>query len=272
MSPIFLHLRRHLYLSSRPLQDRQGILPLETLREAEAELLSRYPAIQTVPYNGLAESLSQSLYLNSDGALREMSAHPSSSPLCPCREDGRKPRSGGAVRLGLGSQGLDVEGCINQAIERTVSHLAYEPIETGSYRVCFKPEAFLSLIGAFSSMFNARSVLDGVSLSNRDSIGDQIAVPFLSLHDNGLHPGHVSASAFDGEGTPTRRLCLINGGELSSFLHSEATARAFVFNQQAMPVWVPRCLSVPTGLKYRPKTDQAVATALTIEPNGKPLC
>ena len=76
-------------------------------------------------------------------------------------------------------------------------------------------------------MFNARSVLDGVSLSNRDSIGDQIAVPFLSLHDNGLHPGHVSASAFDGEGTPTRRLCLINGGELSSFLHSEATARAF---------------------------------------------
>ena len=213
----------------RPLQDRQGILPLlKTLREAEAELLSRHPAIQTVPYNGLAESLSQSLYLNSDGALREMERTQASLYLyARAEEDGRKPRSGGAVRLGLGSQGLDVEGCINQAIERTVSHLAYEPIETGSYRVCFKPEAFLSLIGAFSSMFNARSVLDGVSLSNRDSIGDQIAVPFLSLHDNGLHPGHVSASAFDGEGTPTRRLCLINGGELSSFLHSEATARAF---------------------------------------------
>jgi PmbA protein len=213
----------------RPLQPQQGILPLlKTLREAEAELLSRHDAIQTVPYNGFAESLSQSLYLNSDGALREMERTQASLYLyARAEQEGRKPRSGGAVRLGLGSHGLDVEGCISEAVERTVSHLAYQPIETGSYRVCFKPEAFLSLMGAFSSMFNARSVLDGVSLSNRESIGDRIAVPFLSLHDNGLHPGHVSASAFDGEGTPTRRLCLVDGGDLTSFLHSEATARAF---------------------------------------------
>ena len=40
----------------RPLMPRQGILPLlKDLRAAEAELLSRHPAIQTVPYNGLAE-------------------------------------------------------------------------------------------------------------------------------------------------------------------------------------------------------------------------
>ena len=46
----------------RPLKPRQGILPmLQNLKTAEAELLSRHPAIQTVPYNGLAESLSTSL-------------------------------------------------------------------------------------------------------------------------------------------------------------------------------------------------------------------
>ena len=71
------------------------------------------------------------------------------------------------------------------------------------------------------------AVLDGVSLSNRDSIGDALAVPFLSLYDDGLHPGHLSAAPFDGEGTPTRKLCLIENGQLRSFLHSEATARAF---------------------------------------------
>ena len=213
----------------RPLQKRQGILPLlETLREAEADLLSRHPAIQTVPYNGLAESLSQSLYLNSDGALREMERTQASLYLyARAEEEGRKPRSGGAVRLGLGSGGLDVQGCIDEAVERTVSHLDYSPIDTGTYRVCFTPEAFLSLLGAFSSMFNARSVLDGVSLSHRDSLGSSIAVPFLDLHDDGLHPGHISAAPFDGEGTPTRRLCLIEGGDLQHFLHSEATARAF---------------------------------------------
>lgn len=213
----------------RPLKERQGILPLlETLRDAEAELLGRHDAIQTVPYNGLAESLSQSLYLNSEGALRQMERTQASLYLyARAEQSGRKPRSSGAVRLALGSSELDVQGCIQEAADRTVSHLDYRPIETGTYRVCFTPEAFLSLIGAFSSMLNARAVLDGVSLSQRDSVGSKVAVPFLSLHDDGLHPGNIGAAAFDGEGTPTQKLCLIEGGILNSFLHSEATARAF---------------------------------------------
>ena len=213
----------------RPLKQRRGILPLlSTLREAEADLLARHPAIQSVPYNGLAESLSQSLYLNSDGALRQMQRTQASLYLyAKAEETGRKPRSSGAVRLALGSGELDVSGCIEEAVERTVSHLAYRPIDTGTYRICFTPEAFLSLLGAFSSMLNARSVLDGVSLSRRESLGSSVAVPFLSLHDDGLHSGNVGASTFDGEGTPTRRISLIEGGVLKSFLHSEATARAF---------------------------------------------
>ena len=213
----------------RPLKQRRGILPLlSTLREAEADLLARHPAINSVPYNGLAESLSQSLYLNSDGALCEMQRTQASLYLyAKAEETGRKPRSSGAVRLALGSGDLDVSGCIEEAVERTVSHLAYRPIDTGSYRICFTPEAFLSLLGAFSSMLNARSVLDGVSLSRRESLGTSVAVPFLSLHDDGLHSGNIGASAFDGEGTPTRRISLIEGGVLTNFLHSEATARAF---------------------------------------------
>ena len=213
----------------RPLKQREGILPLlAKLRESEADLLGRHPAIQTVPYNGMAESLSTSLYLNSDGAVRTMERTQASLYLyARAEEQGRKPRSSGAIRLALGSSDLDIAGCITEAADRTISHLGYRPIETGSYRVCFTPEAFLSLLGAFSSMFSARAVLDGVSLSSRDSIGDTLAVPFLSLYDDGLHPGHLSAAPFDGEGTPTQKLCLIEQGQLRSFLHSEATARAF---------------------------------------------
>ena len=92
----------------RPLKQRRGILPLlSTLREAEADLLARHPAINSVPYNGLAESLSQSLYLNSDGALREMQRTQASLYLyAKAEETGRKPRSSGAVRLALGSGDL----------------------------------------------------------------------------------------------------------------------------------------------------------------------
>lgn len=201
---------------------------LATLKEAERQLLDRHPAIATVPYNGLAQRSSERLYLNSDGACRQQQLSTASLYLyARAEEAGRKPRSAGAVRLAYGASDLDLEGCIHEAAERTISHLDYAPIETGHYTCVFSPEAFLDLIGAFSSLFNARAVLDGVSLSTRESLGQPLAVPFLSIHDNGLHPGNIGAAAFDGEGTPTGRLTLVEGGTLRHFLHSEATARAF---------------------------------------------
>jgi PmbA protein len=213
----------------QPLHEPRSILSLlDTLREAERDLLGRHPAIQTVPYNGLAQRRSERLYLNSDGACRQQRLTTASLYLyARAEEEGRKPRSSGAVRLAYGADDLDIAGCINEAAERTIAHLDYAPIATGHYTCVFSPEAFLDLIGAFSGMFNARAVLDGVSLSRRESLGETLAVPFLDLHDNGLHPGNIGASAFDGEGTPTRRLTLLEGGVLRNFLHSEATARAF---------------------------------------------
>ena len=201
---------------------------LATLKDAERQLLDSHPAIATVPYNGLAQRSSKRLYLNSDGACRQQTLSTASLYLyARAEEAGRKPRSAGAVRLAYGAADLDLDGCIAEAAERTISHLNYAPIATGHYTCVFSPEAFLDLIGAFSSLFNARAVLDGLSLSNRDSLGQPLAVPFLAIHDNTLHPGNIGASAFDGEGTPTRRLTLVEGGVLRNFLHSEATARAF---------------------------------------------
>lgn len=213
----------------QPLRPSRPILSLlETLRDAERQLLERHPAIGTVPYNGLAQRRSERLYLNSAGACRLQRLTTASVYLyAKAEEAGRKPRSAGAVRLAYGADDLDLAGCIDEAADRTISHLDYAPIDTGRYTCVFSPEAFLDLVGAFSSLFNARAVLDGVSLSNRDSLGQQLAVPFLSITDNGLHPGNIGASAFDGEGTPTRPLPLLDGGVLANFLHSEATARAF---------------------------------------------
>ncbi len=213
----------------QPLRPAVSILRLlDTLKEAERDLLGRHPAIGTVPYNGLSQRSSDRLYINSDGACRQQRLTTASLYLyARAEEAGRKPRSSGAVRLAYGAADLDVTGCVQEAAERTIAHLDYAPIRTGRYTCVFSPEAFLDLIGAFSSLFNARAVLDGVSLSRRESLGEQLAVPFFSLHDNGLHPANVGAAAFDGEGTPTRRLSLVEGGVLRHFLHSEATARAF---------------------------------------------
>lgn len=213
----------------QPLSEGWSILDLlARLKAAERDLLSRHGAITTVPYNGLAQRGSERLYLNSEGALRHQRMSTASLYLyARAEEAGRKPRSSGAVRLAHGVGELDVEGCVAEAAERTISHLDYAPIATGRYTCVFSPEAFLDLIGAFSSLFNARAVLDGVSLSRRESLGDTIAAPFLSIIDNALNPANIGAPLFDGEGTPTAPLTLVEQGVLRHFLHSEATARVF---------------------------------------------
>jgi PmbA protein len=201
---------------------------LDKLILAEKELMAAHPAIAGVPYNGLAQRLSDRFYLNSDGAMRKESRSTASIYLySKTEEEGKKPRSAGAFRISHGVDLLDISGCIHESAEKTISHLNYAKIPTGKYRVVFSPEAFLSLLGAFSNLFNAQSILDKQSLSTPESLGTAIASPLLCVSDDALHPENVGAITFDGEGTPTRRVSLISDGILTSFLHSAGTAKRF---------------------------------------------
>ncbi|MBD2144122.1 TldD/PmbA family protein [Sphaerospermopsis sp. FACHB-1194] len=199
---------------------------IEKLLVAEKELLAAHPAITGVPYNGLAQRDIDRFYLNSDGALRTESHYFASVYLySKTEEEGKKPRSAGAYRVKENLADLDIAGCIKETADKTISHLHYEKIKTGKYQVVFSAEAFLSLLGAFSNLFNAQNILDNQSLSKAEDIGKEIASPLLSVYDDALHPANVGAESFDGEGTPTRQVKLIEKGVLTSFLHSAGTAK-----------------------------------------------
>lgn len=199
---------------------------IETLVAAEKTLLGAHPAIASVPYNGLAQRDIDKFYLNSAGALRQdANSYTSLYLYTKTEQEGKKPRSAGAYRIHHSLKDLDIAGCLKEAAEKTVSHLDYQKIKTGKYCVVFSPEAFLSLIGAFSNLFNAQSILDKQSLSTPDSLGEAIASPLLSVYDDALHPENIAKIRFDGEGTPTRRIALIENGILTGFLHSAGTAK-----------------------------------------------
>ncbi len=201
---------------------------LKILRKAESKLIESHEAIKSIPYNGLSESFYERIYANSDGALRSFSKSQAALYLyARAEEKNKKPRSSGSVKLGHSVEDIDIESCINEASKKTIAHLDYSSIKTGKYLVCLSPEAFLTLINAFSSIFNARSIIDGVSLSNKNSIGEMISIPALNIYDDGLNDKNVSSTPFDGEGTPTKKLSLIKKGKLENFLHSESTAKIF---------------------------------------------
>lgn len=199
---------------------------IDTLLDAEKQLVDAHPAIAGVPYNGLSQRDVETFYLNSDGARRQEACSYASLVLySKTEQEGRKPRSAGAYRVSRSFDKLDIEGCLKEAAEKTISHLNYEKIKSGKYQVVFAPEAFLSLFGAFSNLFNAQRILDKQSLSTPESLGQAIASPLLSVHDDARHPENVSLETFDGEGTPTRQIPLITDGVLTSFIHSAGTAK-----------------------------------------------
>ncbi|MBF2077004.1 MAG: TldD/PmbA family protein [Synechococcales cyanobacterium T60_A2020_003] len=199
---------------------------LSTLVDAEKRLLDAHEAIAGVPYNGLSQREVDRFYLNSDGALREDSRSYASVYLySKTEQEGKKPRSAGAYRVSRSLDTLDVEACLDEAVEKTISHLNYAKVKTGKYRVVFSGEAFLSLFNAFSNLFNAQNVLDKQSLSTPDTLGTLVASPLISIYDDALHPDNVAADLFDGEGTPTRRTAIIDKGVLTNFIHSAGTAK-----------------------------------------------
>ena len=201
---------------------------LKILREAELKLLKSHEDIDSIPYNGLSESFFERIYANSDGAFRNYSKSQAALYLyARAEQKNKKPRSSGSIKIGYGVDDIDIESCISEASNKTISHLNYSSIKTDKYLICFSPEAFLTMINAFSSMFNARSIIDGVSLSNKNSIGEKLSTVALNIYDDGLNEKNIASAPFDGEGTPTKKLCLINKGTLTNFIHSESTARLF---------------------------------------------
>ncbi|KGG13838.1 TldE/PmbA protein [Prochlorococcus sp. SS52] len=216
----------------RPIGQSLGVKKLLAyLIEAESKLLDKHNSIKSIPYNGFAESKYERVYINSDGAFRHMESTQASLYLyARAEEEGRKPRSSGSIKLAYAADDINIEECINEAAEKTLRHLNYQPIKTNKYLICFKPEAFLDLLTSFSNIYNARSIIDGISLSNKNSIGEQISSNIMSLSDEGLHKDNFGACTFDGEGTPTQNITLIDSGILKNLIHSEATARIFGCN------------------------------------------
>ncbi len=201
-------------------------LLMDKLIAAEKHLLEAHPAIAGVPYNGLSEETTERFYLNSEGAKRyEARSYAAIYLYTRTEQEGKKPRSAGEMKISRSLADLDIEGCLQTTLDKTLSYLDYQAIATGKYRVVFSPTAFLSLLGAFANLYNAQNILDKQSLATPETLGTQIASPLLCFCDDALHPDNLAAETFDGEGTPTRRVEIIKNGVLTGLLHSAGTAK-----------------------------------------------
>ena len=138
--------------------------------------------------------------------------------------EGADLMTGLGVGLGRDPDALDPEAIGDEAAERALALMGARRPESRRCPVVLDAFVAASFLGFIGSMLSAEAVQRGRSLfAGRE--GDEVADPALALADDGTHAEGPASAPFDGEGSPTRRTPLIEGGRLLGFLYDARTAR-----------------------------------------------
>ncbi len=108
--------------------------------------------------------------------------------------------------------------------ERAVKRMNPIRPKTGKYPVIFDPRVASSIIGHAVGAANGASVARGTSLF-KDKMGERIFAAGISIIDDPRRVRGLRSRVWDGEGTPTRRMAIIEDGILRAWLLDGRSAR-----------------------------------------------
>ena len=110
------------------------------------------------------------------------------------------------------------------AAERTLRRLGARKVHTAKVPVVLDPMVSRSMLDHIFEGINGDSVYRGASFL-AGKLGQKVAGENVTIVDDGTMPGGFGTSPFDGEGVPTRRTLVIDGGTLNSYLLNTYTAK-----------------------------------------------
>jgi PmbA protein len=138
--------------------------------------------------------------------------------------EGADTQTGYGVTVGRAPSFLDAERVRSKAIDRAVRMLGATKPQSAKVTVVLEPNMAAQLLSIIGGTLTADAVLKGRSLF-ADRVGEDVAVPSLTLIEDPTDDRAWSASRADAEGLATRRVTLIEGGVLQGFLYDSYAAR-----------------------------------------------
>jgi PmbA protein len=138
--------------------------------------------------------------------------------------EGADLMTGLGVGIGRAPDALDPEAIGGEAAERALALTGARQPRSRRCPVVLDAFVAASFLGFIGGMLSADAVQRGRSLF-ADREGATVAAEALRLADDATDPEGPSSAPFDGEGSPTRRTALIEGGRLATFLFDSRTAR-----------------------------------------------
>ncbi|MDP8976327.1 MAG: TldD/PmbA family protein [Actinomycetota bacterium] len=138
--------------------------------------------------------------------------------------DGDATQTGGGYSVGRSPDDLDIEEAAIDAVERATRLLGARKPPSARLPVVLDTRIATMLLRVLSGTLSGEAVLKGRSLF-ADRVGEQVAVPGLTLVDDPTNPDAYGAAAFDSEGLACRPNALVDEGQLQGFLYNTYAGR-----------------------------------------------
>ncbi len=118
---------------------------------------------------------------------------------------------------------LDPGRTAQESLRKLGRHLGATPLKTGRRRAVFEPDVVSTLLALLGFAISGKTLAEGKSrLAGK--LGQRIASSLVTLVDDPTLPDGLGSRPFDSEGTPAKRLVIIEDGVLRSFIHNTDTA------------------------------------------------
>jgi PmbA protein len=116
------------------------------------------------------------------------------------------------------------EAVAKKAAQRAVRLLGAKKVKSQKVPVVLDPTMAAGFVASIAGAANGDAVFKKSSFL-ASKLGQKIAPSHVSIVDDGLRKRGLATSPFDGEGVPTRRTSILEGGVLKAFLYDAFTAR-----------------------------------------------
>ncbi len=199
---------------------------IEMATTLERLALAHDPRIKRTQGAGVASHDGASLLVNTHGLSRFETGTSASVYVVPLADDrdGRQQNGYFSAACRALADLPDLQAAATEAAERAVARIGARPVPSARVPVVMHPDVAGAWIAEIHGAFSGEAVIKKESWLT-EKLGQTIASPLVTLVDDGVKPGAVGTSLYDGDGIATRRNVLIDAGRCAMFLYDLYHAR-----------------------------------------------
>ncbi len=197
---------------------------IEMAKHLEAACRKADARIKGVRQASLSERSSEIHLIDSNGEHIHHRGTLFSASISAKAEDKGDSQMGGEFDFSSSLENLNLDHVATQAARWATELLGAGMPPTMKCPAVLRNSVVAELIDFLSSSFSAEEVEKGRSMLAGRS-GERLFSEKVTLIDDSLYPGGMGTSPFDGEGVPSGKTVLVDGGFVSGFLYDGYYAR-----------------------------------------------